>query len=249
MMLLRANSLAKGFSGVRPIIIDTLCEMLNRGVTMILVSHNLEEVRNLCDRTIMLFKGEKLVDGPTQKVVEEYHARVVEMIKIDQATDAARDGATKEESPVEVTSVQFIDKDGMATDTLMTGDPMTIRVNYHAHRRVERPQIGIDIDWAAEDQLATCFDTQQDGTTLSAIAPGKGYIDCKVGPMLMVPNVYSVNIRILDGDSATLLGGTQRNRFILNERVVVNGFFGLPHRWEQSAAGESLAAQTCEAAA
>jgi histidine ammonia-lyase len=33
MMLLRANSLAKGCSGVRGIVIDTLCEMLNRGVT------------------------------------------------------------------------------------------------------------------------------------------------------------------------------------------------------------------------
>ena len=33
MMLLRANSLAKGYSGVRGLVIDTLCEMLNRGVT------------------------------------------------------------------------------------------------------------------------------------------------------------------------------------------------------------------------
>jgi len=33
MMLLRANSLAKGYSGVRAIVIDTLCELLNRGVT------------------------------------------------------------------------------------------------------------------------------------------------------------------------------------------------------------------------
>ena len=33
MMLLRANSLAKGYSGVRPVVIDTICEMLNRGVT------------------------------------------------------------------------------------------------------------------------------------------------------------------------------------------------------------------------
>jgi histidine ammonia-lyase len=32
MMLLRANSLAKGCSGVRAVVIDTLCEMLNRGV-------------------------------------------------------------------------------------------------------------------------------------------------------------------------------------------------------------------------
>ncbi|MGA8541302.1 MAG: histidine ammonia-lyase [Terriglobales bacterium] len=33
MMVLRANSLSKGNSGVRTIIIDTICEMLNRGVT------------------------------------------------------------------------------------------------------------------------------------------------------------------------------------------------------------------------
>jgi histidine ammonia-lyase len=32
MMLLRANSLSKGFSGIRPVVIDTLCEMLNRRV-------------------------------------------------------------------------------------------------------------------------------------------------------------------------------------------------------------------------
>ncbi len=33
MMLLRANSLSKGHSGVRAIVIDTICEMLNRRVT------------------------------------------------------------------------------------------------------------------------------------------------------------------------------------------------------------------------
>jgi len=33
MMLLRANSLSKGHSGVRAVIIDTICELLNRGVT------------------------------------------------------------------------------------------------------------------------------------------------------------------------------------------------------------------------
>ena len=37
-MLLRANSLAKGHSGVRPVLIDTLCEMLNRGVTPVVPS-------------------------------------------------------------------------------------------------------------------------------------------------------------------------------------------------------------------
>ena len=38
MMLLRANSLAKGNSGIRAITIDTICEMLNRGVTPVVPS-------------------------------------------------------------------------------------------------------------------------------------------------------------------------------------------------------------------
>ncbi len=38
MILLRANSLAKGFSGVRDVVIDTLCSMLNRGVHPVIPS-------------------------------------------------------------------------------------------------------------------------------------------------------------------------------------------------------------------
>jgi histidine ammonia-lyase len=38
MMLLRANSLAKGYSGVRAVVIDTLCHMLNRGVHPVIPS-------------------------------------------------------------------------------------------------------------------------------------------------------------------------------------------------------------------
>src|SRR5882724_6874118 len=38
MMLLRANALAKGLSGVRPVIVETLCEMLNAGVHPVIPS-------------------------------------------------------------------------------------------------------------------------------------------------------------------------------------------------------------------
>jgi len=38
MMLLRANALAKGLSGVRPVVVDTLCAMLNAGVHPVIPS-------------------------------------------------------------------------------------------------------------------------------------------------------------------------------------------------------------------
>ncbi len=38
MILLRANALAKGYSGVRPVVVETLCEMLNRRVHPVIPS-------------------------------------------------------------------------------------------------------------------------------------------------------------------------------------------------------------------
>src|SRR5580692_6165824 len=38
MMLIRANVLAKGFSGIRPVVAERLCELLNRGVTPVVPS-------------------------------------------------------------------------------------------------------------------------------------------------------------------------------------------------------------------
>src|SRR5947209_10774798 len=38
MMLLRANALAKGLSGIRPIVVETLCAMLNAGVHPVIPS-------------------------------------------------------------------------------------------------------------------------------------------------------------------------------------------------------------------
>src|SRR5256885_16862278 len=38
MMLLRANALAKGLSGIRPMVVETLCAMLNAGVHPVIPS-------------------------------------------------------------------------------------------------------------------------------------------------------------------------------------------------------------------
>src|SRR6266404_2033472 len=38
MMLIRANVLAKGFSGIRPVVAERLCDLLNQGVTPVVPS-------------------------------------------------------------------------------------------------------------------------------------------------------------------------------------------------------------------
>ena len=68
MMLLRANSLAKGFSGVRGEVIDLLCEMLNRGVHPVVPSQgsvgasgDLAPLAHLA--LVMIGEGEAVFEG------------------------------------------------------------------------------------------------------------------------------------------------------------------------------------------
>ena len=51
---------------------EKMLELKNEGKTMVFVTHSMESVKRLCDRTIWLQNGKIRMDGDTNKVVEEY---------------------------------------------------------------------------------------------------------------------------------------------------------------------------------
>lgn len=78
MMLLRANALAKGLSGIRPVIVETLCAMLNKGVHPVIPSQgsvgasgDLAPLAHLAQVVIgegqAIYKNEKLNGGEAQR--------------------------------------------------------------------------------------------------------------------------------------------------------------------------------------
>jgi histidine ammonia-lyase len=88
MMLLRANSLAKGFSGVRPMVIDTLCEMLSRGVHPVIPSQgsvgasgDLAPLAHLA--LVLVGEGEAIVQGRRMRGAEAMGAAQVKPISLE----------------------------------------------------------------------------------------------------------------------------------------------------------------------
>ncbi len=78
MLLLRVNALAKGLSGVRPLVVETLCEMLNRGVHPVIpaqgsvgASGDLAPLAHLAAVTIgegeALYKGKRFPGAEAMK--------------------------------------------------------------------------------------------------------------------------------------------------------------------------------------
>ena len=47
-------------------------ELKAQGKTMVFVSHNIEQVKSFCDRALWIKDGEIMMDGDTDKVLQEY---------------------------------------------------------------------------------------------------------------------------------------------------------------------------------
>ncbi len=209
-------------------------QMRRNGVTMILVSHNLPEVRNLCERALMLYKGQEMQQGPTLKVIEQYHKTVAEKINIEQTKLAEKEKATappRVETGARITSVQLLDGQGQVAGEFGTKYPMTVRIAYDTTRRIERPQAMVELLWANDDFVAAIMSSEAEGITLNPIE-GRGTIDLRIPRITIEPNVYSFRISIIDGQTRKPLDST-RARFIVNEGLPMPGIFGINHSWEQ----------------
>ena len=51
---------------------EKMKELKAQGKTMVFVTHNMNAVKDLCDRAVWLYEGKIRMDGATTKVVEEY---------------------------------------------------------------------------------------------------------------------------------------------------------------------------------
>ncbi len=52
--------------------------MFEKGVTVLFVSHSIEQIRRICDRAIILDKGVLVADGPVEEVCNLYEEKFVE---------------------------------------------------------------------------------------------------------------------------------------------------------------------------
>jgi teichoic acid transport system ATP-binding protein len=53
---------------------ERILEFRERKTTLVFISHGLDAIKKLCDRTIWLEQGQIKLDGPTDEVVQAYQS-------------------------------------------------------------------------------------------------------------------------------------------------------------------------------
>ncbi|MBS4075506.1 histidine ammonia-lyase [Ameyamaea chiangmaiensis] len=124
MMLLKANGLARGFSGVRPDVVRLLIEMLNRGVTPVVpekgsvgASGDLAPLAHLS--AVMIGEGEAFVDG--NRLSGGHALRAVGLAPVELGPKEGLALLNGTQASTALALVALLDAEGLFHSALVTG--------------------------------------------------------------------------------------------------------------------------------
>jgi len=181
---------------------DHLYKLRRQGTTIVVVSHSLGLMQTLCDEVAWLDHGRLLQAGSSPKVVRAYLDQVntneAERVESAQAGGPAPElDLADGQKPIVVEGIEVIGPDGPGHPVARTGQPLTIRIHYRAHRPVEAPIFS----FAVEDQAGTHM--ANPGLRTSSLSPelvlsGSGSVDYSVERLVLAPGEYFFSFAIHD---------------------------------------------------
>jgi ABC-2 type transport system ATP-binding protein/lipopolysaccharide transport system ATP-binding protein len=181
--------------------LDYLHDLRKRGTTIVVVSHSLPMIQQLCDRVAWLDHGKLVADGPAQEVCEQYLDAVnAAEEKYLQETGAkpvtADDESTTREGSgeVRVTAVSTVDDAGAPRSLAANGEPVTFKIEYEVNEPVDGPIFFIDFYTENGLHLAGP-DSWRGGLRLGKVS-GPGVLEMRLPRLPLLPGVYSVSAAV-----------------------------------------------------
>ncbi len=218
---------------------------LRRGArAVVFVSHNLVAVRELCDRVMWLSEGQIQAIGDPAEVIDAYRASTLWQRTTDPSTSAPDD--IREESPIRITAVQMLDDSGLERDTFQIGEPLLIRIAYHAHQPIHDPTMALAV-WRHDGFKCGETSNLQAGTPLGELK-GDGHIQVRLDDPRLMPDQYYINVAISDRNLVQYDHVTQAARFVITSATAgtlgQTGPFRFPGEWRRSDGAETSPTDT-----
>lgn len=175
-------------------------DLLKSGATIVFISHNLPLVQSLCKKVILLNKGEILKEGIPDEIIPYYenivYGQKEEEIKKKIGVNVPQ--AKKEDAPIAISEVAFLDAKNKKRNSFKTNEPISIRIDFFANKIIEKPIFFLEI--IRTDGIVCCSANTNNGICETWTIQGSGSISADFGMLNLAPGVYIIKISIYDKD-------------------------------------------------
>ena len=221
-ILLIDEILAVGDSNFQYKCAQKMQEIKKKGTTIIIVSHSMGQIEELCDRVIWLNEGTIVEDGIPYFVYKDYLEFMAGKRKLRSEKEKR---AAQEAKKLElmITSVDCVNDKGEYQCGFQVGENIDIIMHY----KIKKQQDGY-VKWSIiRSDNVVCYETETD----TVLFKEKGIMELIMKRVLLLPGHYTLNIECYtcNDDLISSVGGV--SYFDIWTDTVENGVYRMPNNW------------------
>lgn len=203
-LLLVDEVLAVGDEAFQKKCLDKIKQFQREGRTIVLVSHTLSQITSMCDRAVVLARGNVVFDGDPQDAVSILRSGFVASAETEDEEAAAKVSEENEliAEKARVKTVKLTDLDGNKKSVFAPGDDLVVEIAVESNQRIPVWGLGLHIDTPLGQLVtgATTGSMKCDPIDLDGVGHARFVL-----PNLQIgPGEYGVTIALMGTDRREL---------------------------------------------
>ncbi|HET6979221.1 MAG TPA: ABC transporter ATP-binding protein [Pyrinomonadaceae bacterium] len=223
-ILLLDEVLAVGDAAFQAKCLDRIKELEKRGTTIVFISHDLGAVERLCDRVLLMKRGQVVKSGPAAEIVAAYQS---DATLSSESVEVHKKGETNE---IEIQTLSFCDDLGVSRPVFKTGEPLRARIAFNANETVKDAVFWLLL-FTADGQIHCELTTELSGEQIS-VKPGSGVVEFRTKQLGLQPGIYFTSVHVKKRNARDVINYQYKSTMLrVDSDNLLQGNFYLPHSW------------------
>lgn len=222
-ILLLDEVLAVGDAAFQKKCLERISELKRLGTTIVFISHDLGAVERICDRVMLLRRGEVFACGDAREIIATYQSQADASTLNVNTTWMASDDA-------KIRSLVFQRVEG-SNAPFRTGDSLTAAIHFTATAPIA--DVVFEIIFFTADREVLChFSTESIGPSIS-LEPGDGVLEFFCPEIGLPAGLYYTDVAVKErGAPEAIHWLYQATMLRVDPGKAIVGKFHLPHSWQ-----------------
>lgn len=170
------------------------------GRTVLFVSHNLQAIKNLCQKTLILNNGEIFASGPTDITLDTYN-QLIREVRIDSTTEIGNIQNRRGKGVVRFTGIDVTDDAGNKKYRFEVGENVRFRFSYQVYKEVKGLTITVALLSGLSRECVTLAHYQITDKKISAGTSGE--FEVEFSEISIKPGEYPLYFELIDSELNT----------------------------------------------